>query len=125
MSGAQPTSLGGESRLMLRLQQYYRVAESGRPDVSYQVEIAGYNYVIYDSERREVLIYHWHPGGNSPVEMPHLHLKQGAQVRRPELQDAHFPTGYIPLVDFIRLLITDLDVQPRRPDWDSILADVR
>ena len=89
------------------------------------MEIAGYNYVVYDSERREVLIYHWHPRSRSPVATPHLHLKQGAEVGRPEVRDAHLPTGYIPLVAFLRLLVVDLGVQPRRSDWDAILADVR
>ena len=109
---------------MLSLQQNYRIVETDTPRQTYRVEISAYNCVIYDSEIREILIYHWHPGGNSPVVTPHLHLKQGAQVGRTELRDAHFPTGYIPLVDFLRLLITDLGVQPRRLDWDTILADV-
>ena len=125
MNGGQPTALGGPSRLMLRLQQNYRIVESGSSEDTYRVEIAGYNYVVYDSERREVLIYHWHPRGNSSIVTPHLHLKQGSQVGRPEVRDAHLPTGYIPLVAFLRLLVVDLGTQPRRSGWDAILADVR
>ena len=125
MNGGQPTALGGPSRLLLRLQQNYRIVESGPSGDAYRVEIAGYSYVVYDSELREILIYHWHSRGNSPVTTPHLHLKQGAQVGRPEVRDAHLPTGYIPLVAFLRLLVTDLGAEPRRPDWDTILADVR
>ena len=125
MNGGQPTALGGPSRFMLALQQNYRIVESGPSEDTYRVEIAGYNYVVYDSERREVLIYHWHPRGNSSITTPHLHLKQGVQVGLPEVRDAHLPTGYIPLISFLRLLIVDLGAQPRRPDWDTILADVR
>ena len=125
MNGGQPIALGGLSRLMLGLQQNYRIVETGPSAETYRVEIAGYNYVVYDSERREILIYHWHPHGNSPVETPHLHLKQGAQVGRPEVRDAHLPTGDVPLVAFLRLLVNDLGVQPRRSDWDTLLTDAR
>ena len=125
MNGGQPIALRGPSRFMLGLQQNYRIVGTGPSEETYRVVIAGYNYVICDSERREVLIYHWHPRSNSPVVTPHLHLKQGAQVGRHEVRDAHLPTGDVPLVAFLRLLVTDLGVQPRRHDWDTILADVR
>ena len=125
MNGGQPRTLGGPSRLMLKLQQNYRIVETNPPRETYRVEVAGYNYVVYDSERREILIYHWHPRSNSPVVTPHLHLRQGAQVGRSEVRDAHLPTGFVPIVSFLRLLVVVLGAQPRRPDWDSILTDVR
>ena len=124
MNGGQPIALGGPSRLMLGLQQNYRIVEIGPSTETRRVEIAAYNYAIYDSERREILIYHWHPHGNSPIVTPHLHLKQGAQVGRPEVREAHLPTGEVSLVAFLRLLVVDLGVQPRRQDWDTILTDV-
>ena len=125
MNDGQPRTLSGPSRLMLKLQQNYRIVQTDPPREPYRVEVAGYNYVVCDSERREILIYHWHPRSNSPVVTPHLHLRQGAQVGRSEVRDAHLPTGVVPLVSFLRLLVVDLGAQPRRPDWDSILTDVR
>lgn len=123
-NGGDPIALRGSSRLMFSLQQNYRIVETDTPRQTYRVEISAYNYAIYDSEIREILIYHWHPHGNSPVVIPHLHLKQGAQVGRAEVRDAHLPTGEVSLIAFLRLLIVDLGVQPRRHDWDVILIDV-
>ena len=124
-SGGDPIALRGSSRLMLSLQQNYRIVETDTPRQTYRVEIEAYNYAIYDSDVREILIYHWHPHGNSPVVTPHLHLNQGAQVGRPEIRDAHLPTGFVPLASFLRLLVVDLRVQPLRTDWDATLADIR
>jgi hypothetical protein len=123
LNSREPVSLSGPSRLMLGFQQNYRIVETGPSEQTHQIEIAGYNYVVYDSERREILIYHWHPRGGSRVATPHLHLKQGAQVGRSEVRNAHLPTGFVPLVSFLRLLVEDLGVQTRRSDWDAILTD--
>ena len=109
---------------MLGLRQNYRIVEGDPSEQSHRVEIAGYNYVVYDSERREVLVYHWHPHGRSVVATPHLHLQQGAEVGRSEVRDAHLPTGFVPLAALLRLLIVDFGVQSQRPDWDEILTDV-
>ena len=123
MNGGVPVSLGGPSRLMLRLQQFYRVDETGRPDAPWGVRIVEYYYAVHDSDGREVLLYHWHPRGNSPVATPHLHLEHGAQVGRAEVRDAHLPTGDVYLNAILRVLIEEMGVRPRRPDWQTILAD--
>lgn len=115
--------LGGTSRLTLRLEQYYRIGESLPPRIQWQVDVVGYDYAIYDSDEREILLYHWHPQGHSPVATPHLHLGPGAQVSRPDVRDAHLPTGQITLSSLIRLLIEEMEVQPRRQDWDAILDE--
>ena len=121
--GGDPIALRGSSRLMFSLQQNYRIVETDTPRQTYRVETGAYNYGIYDSERREVLIYHWHPRSRSPIATPHLHLEQGAEVGRSEVRDAHLPTGFVSLASFLRLLVVDLEVQPQRPDWDTILTD--
>ena len=69
-----------------------------------------------------MLLYHWHPRGNSPVETPHLHLEQGAEVGRAEVRDAHLPTGAVSLNAFLRVLIEEMGVRPRRSDWDVALS---
>lgn len=116
--------LRGPSRLTLTLEQYYRIAEPISSRASrWQVEIVGYDYAVYDSDEREVLLYHWHPHGGSAVASPHLHLGNGAQVGRREVRDAHLPTGHILLSDLLRLLIVEMGVQPRRQDWDTIVGE--
>ena len=116
--------LRGASRLMLTLEQYYRIAEPPSSRTApWQVEIVGYDYAVYDSDEREILLYHWHPHGGSPIASPHLHLGSGAQVGRREIRDAHLPTGHIPLSALLRLLIVEMGVQPRRQDWDTILSE--
>ena len=61
--------------------------------------------------------------GNSPIVTPHLHLEQGARVGRPEVRDAHLPTGAISVGTLLRFLIQDLLVTPERQDWEPILAE--
>ena len=123
INNGEPVTLGGHSQFKFGLQQNYRIVESEETGTPWRVDVIGYDYVIYDAEQREVLLYHWHPRGNSPVETPHLHLEQGAQVGRAEIRDAHLPTGDVSLNAVLRVLIEEMGVQPRRPDWDSILSD--
>ena len=122
INGGQLVALGGPSQFMLGLQQNYRIVESEQSGTPWRVDVVGYDYVTYDAEQREVLLYHWHPRGNSPVSTPHLHLEQGARVGRPEVRDAHLPTGDVSLNAILRVLIEEMDVRPLRPDWESILA---
>ncbi|MGH2560294.1 MAG: hypothetical protein ACRDJH_14620 [Thermomicrobiales bacterium] len=91
------------------------------------VRIVGYAYQILERTEREVLAFHWHPFGLSPVRFPHAHLS--SRIPRFELDagvsvalsDMHIPTGLITLADVVRLLIVEFGVEPRRPDWDVIL----
>ena len=123
LNGGAPVALDVPSRFRLELQQYYRIVETGRPEASWIVDVAGYYYAIHDSEGREVLPYHWHPHANSPVVIPHLHLEQGAQIGRVEVRDAHLPMGEVSLNTILRMLIEEMGVNPRRSDWESILAE--
>ena len=122
MNGGIPVALGGPSQLMFGLQQNYRIVESELSGIPWGVEVLGYYYAVHDSEQREMLLYHWHPRGNSPVETPHLHLEQGAEVGRAEVRDAHLPTGAVSLNAFLRALIEEMGVLPRRSDWDVVLS---
>ena len=90
--------------------------------VAVQHKVSSYFYELLDSDGREVLAYHWHPRGNSPVPTPHLHLEQGAQVGRAEVRDAHLPTGDVSLEAILRVLIEEMGVRPQRSDWESILT---
>ena len=123
MNSGRPVTLGGPSRLMFRLQQNYRIVDSGLTGDAWQVDVVGYNYAVIDAEVTEVLLYHWHPIGNSPIVAPHLHLRRGAQVGRTEVRDAHLPTGDVSLNAILRVLIEEMGVRPRRSEWESILAE--
>ena len=118
----RPIRLGGTSRFWLSFQQYYHVVESEIHSTPWTVAEVGYRYRVLDANHREVLAYHWHPGGQSPITFQHLHIGHGALLTREELHTAHLPTGYVSLPDIIRLLIGDLRVTPRRSDWQSILS---
>ena len=99
-------------------------------DVSdlYEARTVGYWYQILDREGRELLAYHWHPEGVSPVVTPHVHMSHArwtiapeGSARGPALADLHLPTVAVALADVVRRLITDLGARPRRPDWDDVL----
>lgn len=122
INDGEPVLLSGPSRLQLALRQYFVAVDSAQTS-AWQIEVSSYFYELLDSDGREVLAYHWHPRGNSPVATPHLHLEQGANVGRPEVRDAHLPTGEVSLNAIFRVLIEEMGVQPRRPDWDSVLAE--
>ena len=86
---------------------------------------------MLDAEEREVLAYHWHPVGVSPVTFPHLHLSgrlpaldAGPRQEPLRLGGMHLPTGgMVTLADVVRLLIAECGVAPRRADWERVLAD--
>ncbi len=66
----------------------------------------------------------------SHVIYPHLHLTRrikpislGDDLEPLAVAKIHIPTGMISIEDLVRLLITELDVEPRRPDWNALLAE--
>ena len=121
ISDGDPVLMSGASRLQLAFRQSFIIEESEQ-DSSWRVVVGSYSYEVHDADGSEVLLYHWHPRGNSPVVIPHLHLKQGTGVIREVVRDAHLPTGEVSLNAVLRVLIKEMGVNPRRPDWESILA---
>lgn len=94
----------------------------------YVARTVGYRYQVLDPQGQELLAYHWHPTGVSPVTYPHLHLS--SRVRPIEVgQDAdpvalgemHLPTGFVAFADVVRLLIAEFGAQPRQTDWAAIV----
>jgi hypothetical protein len=88
-----------------------------------------YSYRIVTSDDVEVLAYHWHPRGLSPVVHPHLHLSRGSvdvlagdSSRVDVLIGLHLPTGQVDLASVVRFLIVEAGVTARREDWADILA---
>ena len=121
INDGDPVLMSGASRLQLAFRQSFVIEESEH-DSSWRVVVGSYSYEVHDADGSEVLLYHWHPRGNSPVATPHLHLEQGAQVGRSEVRDAHLPTGEVSLNAILRVLIDEMGVRPVRSDWESILV---
>ena len=98
----------------------------------FTVSSAYYAYDILDLEEQEILLYHWHPAGVSPVTDPHLHLSsrilpitvasRGRSPQRVSLADMHIRTGRVLLEDVVRVLIDEFKVMPLRRDWQDVLA---
>ncbi len=124
LNNAEPVRLGGISGLWLLLEQQYRIVQSDPSSVLWTISEVRYEYIVFDADGREVFAYHWHPGSNSPIVTPHLHIGYGAMVGRAEVSDAHFITGYVRVNDILRMLIRDFSVTPRREDWESVLNEV-
>jgi hypothetical protein len=93
----------------------------------FEIVPASYTYRIADVDDREILAYHRHPVGISPITHPHLHLTSRARSfeipiqRRIALGEMHIPTGFTTPADVVRLLLTEFEVEPRRLDWAAIL----
>ncbi len=116
-----PVRLGGESRLALSVKMQYRIVEGSAGPRRWAVNVVAYQHAILDRDGREIVAYHWHPGGR--VTFPHLHLGAGAAEGplRPDLAGTHLPTGHVTLQDVLRMAVVELGVRPLRPDWDEVL----
>jgi hypothetical protein len=100
-----------------RLQLHAR--ETGRPDIlldiihqytivytpndsgdgPYWARSSLYRYQVYDLERRELLLYHWHPDGLSSVTAPHLHAACALYNRHSERSEEPPREAHPPKVD--------------------------
>jgi hypothetical protein len=79
---------------------------------------AGWVYEVLTGSDRPTFDFHWHPSSGR-VTWPHLHA-YGVN-ESVELHKLHPPTGTITAGAVVRFLIEDLDVLPRRSDWQAIL----
>lgn len=89
--------------------------------------VIGYGYTFEHPDDGELVSFQWHPGGESDVDFPHVHIgpamsRRDSAVRPGEAHKIHVPTGEVSLADVVRLAITELEVEPRRGDWDAILS---
>ena len=114
-----PTPLSGLRSQTLRFHLAYALRTTEPRE--WRTEVAGYRYELHDQDGQELIAYHWHPLGNSPIATPHLHVT--ARMSGFDLSKAHLPTGIVPLLAVLRCLITEFGVAPLRPDWDEILRD--
>jgi hypothetical protein len=121
LGGGNPVRLRGQHSLSLVLVQRYVIVTAASSTPGWTVETAAYEYALLQADGRELLAYHWHPTGRSPIVWPHAHLS--APVSPIDLTKGHAPTGPVGLPAVLRWAISDLGVRPLRPDWPAVLAD--
>ncbi len=123
MAGNDAVALRGASRLTLAVSEHYTITEDS--DAGWQVHRAAYFYAIGLHDTGELLAYHWHPRGKSPVVDPHLHVRANIQLGERWLGKVHLPTGAIELEDIVSLAVNELAVEPLREDWELLLHENR
>lgn len=124
--GEQVRLDGGRIPLALRVLQQFTVEEDTlrlRRE-RWRITIRQYMYSIEEPDsEREIVAFHWHPQIEGKP-FPHLHLHAASGIR-PELAALHIPTERVALEDVLRLLLEDLEVQPRRQNWHQVLTATR
>jgi hypothetical protein len=121
LSDSDPVRLRGEQHLTLDVAEHYRVRNT---DEGWWVQGVAYSYVLAH-DGRDLIVYHWHPRGKSPITSPHLHVRADLHIGGRWLGKAHLPTGAIGLEDVVALAIEDLGAEPLREDWESLIGDRR
>jgi len=111
---------GGLAPVHLRPVNRYVVEETGEWRGAWQARTVEWIYEVTDADRNRIADFHWHPAESGRVTSPHLHAygRHGSV----DLHKLHLPTGPLSVASVVRFLIEDLDVVPRRADWDRILA---
>jgi hypothetical protein len=107
---------GGRAPLDVGITQHCRIVPGEGARGPWKVRIAAYDFYILEGGR-DLVAYHWHPDGVSPIKVPHLHLRSYQSLSRTRL-----PTGRISVEQFVRLLIAELGVVHRVDDWDATIG---
>lgn len=105
----------------LRLEVFHRfiVTRAENERGSWSARTVEYVYEVADSRDEPIAAFHWHPENSGRVTRPHVHVHGNHDTV--DLHKLHLPTGRVSLEAIVRFLIEDLDVIPRRPDWDAIV----
>jgi hypothetical protein len=95
----------------------YRAIEIQGNRGPWKISTAKYRYELF-ADNKSIVAYDWHPGRER--DAPHLHVDCG--IKSPYFHHkVHLPTGRVSLEEVLRMAIEDLDVKPRRSDWDAVL----
>jgi hypothetical protein len=90
----------------------------------WKVRTVDYYYAVHDDQGKELFAYHYHPGGRSRMQRPHVHFR-ALTVTRPEFEAAHYPTGRVALEEVLWMLLDEQDnkfgVRPLRANWREVL----
>lgn len=120
LGAIEPVRVRAAAPMCITIAEQYNILQHADRGV-WEVATAGYWYYLYEDAdaARELIAYHWHPGGR--YSYPHVHpghRMREALGRKPAL---HLPTGLITMNDFLRMLIEEFDVRPLRSDWDDLI----
>jgi len=117
--------LNGRRDLYLSFKQQYKIVKSAE-NGPFRITTLYYSYAVETRDAQELLGYHWHPDGVSPVKFPHLHLGPAADIGMEELnRKAHFPTGRVAFEDVLEFLIATFGVEPNRKPWREVVQNTR
>lgn len=120
MAGNDAVALRGTSRLTLAVSEHYFVVEE--PSAGWRIQNSAYFYAVGRQDTGELLAFHWHPRGKSPIVTPHLHVRANIQIGERWLGKVHLPTGFVAIDDIVLLAIQELGAEPLRQDWEAVLA---
>lgn len=123
LGGGQPVRIGRRGTIQLWIGHWYRVERIVAARPTWLARTTGYDYRLLDRDGHPVLAFHWHPTGRSPVIDPHLHIE--TPTPHFDLSKVHIPTGVISFADVVWCAITQLGVEPLRPDWSMVLQHAR
>jgi len=111
--------------LCLSFTQQYKIIEDSE-NGPFRVTTLYYSYAIETQAAQEIVGYHWHPDGVSPVRFPHLHLGPAVEIGMEELsRKAHFPTGRVAFEEIVQLLIETFGVTPDRAHWQELVEGTK
>jgi len=107
----------GKEILFLQAYQWFTVFDADH----FRVSTLQYFYIIWSARPGERIIdWHYHRRKNDSFAA-HLHIRDDAKVTQHSLVDRHVPSGRVPLQDVIRFAIQELNIEPRDPDWETVL----
>ncbi len=132
-----PQKLKGPN-VYLSIVHKYRIVRDDTPGRGpWRVTIDHYVYTIRrspssdsSSKHEKLISYQWHPNPQGRYNYPHLHLYPDSIVGSPSeaaklSSKSHIPTGRVAMEDIIRFVITQLNVQPLRKDWEKVLNETQ
>ena len=123
---------GGASGLRFDFKMTFEVVPHDLDwDSSWTIHIRAYLLRILDRDEREFLVYHWQPGPSfAGPDFPHLNVSASPEIqvdaltrRTIDLDKRHLATGQVSFRSVIRMLITEFQIKPLRPDWETRLEE--
>ena len=127
-----PLRLRSEEGHCLRaLQSFHPLADARNRFSHLEQQSYFYELSIDGNHPEELIAFHWdrEPLGIAGRSEPHVHigpaiLSPGSAFSISDFHKRHIPSGDIRFPFVVRFLIEELGVEPLRPNWDEILANV-
>lgn len=116
LNGMRGLSLG---EYLLQAQMHYEFIPR---DEGWRITTKAYRYKL-SVRGKDLFRIHWHPWGNSPYKLPHIHAHfAGAKGDLTSLEH-HLPTGRMTFEDAISWAILSGGIEPQREDWAEVLEE--